>query len=222
MSIGTKTLSFFKAIALALITGGLMTLFMQWLGYSEAGLSAGVSVFATSFSVGIMRFTSFWSVMLIINAILLILAAGLAVYGLLKDKNTLVLPFAAIGVLMFFLAIFQTAFIGESEIRLRGGPWLLLLLGLLAFAAAVLDNLSAGKKPVDLEEFGLSAIKLPAVKLPVKGGWTCPTCGAALAGSLRFCDRCGTPKPELPRCPGCGKAYQPGESFCASCGSPLN
>ncbi len=219
MSIGKKTLSFFKAIALALIAAGLMTLFMIWLGYSENGTSAGVGVF----SAGIAgMYTSFWSVMLIINAILLILLSGLAVLGLLLDKNTLALPLPILGFLMFFLTLFQKLFIDESVVRLGVGPWLLLFLSILAFAAAVMDNLANGKKAIDFADFGVFGLKLPARPQKARGGWTCPTCGAMLAANLRFCDRCGTQKPEPPRCPNCGKIYNKGEAFCANCGSPLS
>ncbi|MBR3473710.1 MAG: zinc ribbon domain-containing protein [Oscillospiraceae bacterium] len=232
MSFANKTFSFFKAICLALIAASLMTLFMLWLSGSQYGLIAGVGVFGTNMGES-MKCTSFWSVMLIINAIFFVLTAGQAVFGLLCEKNTLVLPMSVIGFLMFFLALFQKLFIGEDSLHVGIGAWLMLFLSLLAFGAAILDNLSAGKKAVDFSDFGIFGIHLPEVKLPargasrgagrggVRGGWTCPTCGAMLADNLRFCDRCGTQKPEPPRCPNCGKIYQSGEAFCANCGSKL-
>lgn len=219
MSFGKKTLTLFKAISLALIAACLMTLFMIWLGASEKGALAGVGVFSTSLAG---MYTSFWSVMLIINAILFILVSALAVFGLLLDKNLLALPLPVIGFLLFFLTLFQKLFIGESELHLGAGPWLILFLSLLAFGATLLDNLANEKKLIDLNDLSVFGIKLSSGPKQPRGTWTCPTCGAVLSAALRFCDRCGTQKPEPPRCPTCGKFYRPGEAFCANCGTPLS
>ena len=169
MEFGKKQITLFKAISLALIVASLVTLFMNWLGASLYGMHAGANIFGTSF----------WSVMLLINGILLILLAGLAVYGLLKDKNSLVLPFAIVGFISFFLAIFQKAFLGVGgEMHVGLGAWLLLFLSLLAFGAAALDSKAAGKKILNLEDFGIKG-GMPKINLGGgAGGWTCPACGA--------------------------------------------
>lgn len=215
MTFGTKTISLFKAICLALIAACLMTLLMPWLSSSYAGIHAGINVFATGIQG---EYNSFWSVMLIINAVLVILLAGLAAFGLLRDRNALVLPMAAVGFLMFFLTVFQRAFIDERELHVGVGAWMMLFLSLLALGAALLDNRAAGKKILDFAELNLLGLRVSAPKL---GGWTCPTCGAAQGAAQRFCDRCGTKKPEPPRCPNCGKLCRPGEVFCADCGTKL-
>ena len=172
------------------------------------------------FATGIQgEYNSFWSVMLIINAILLILLAALAIYGLLKDKNSLVLPFAVVGFISFFLAVFQKAFVGSSSLHVGVGGWVTLFLSVLAFVAALLDNLAAGKPAFSLADFG---IQPGAVRVNRGvGGWTCPNCGARQGAAQNFCDRCGTKKPEPPRCPNCGKIARPGEGFCSDCGSRL-
>ncbi len=222
MSFGTKTITLYRAISLALILACLLTLLMPWLGMFLYGYSVGIGVMKTGVEGS---FTSFWSVMLIINAILFLLFAALAIFGLIRDVKLLTLPLAALGLIMFFLALFQKIFISHNgynliDIHLGAGPWLLLPLSLLACAASLLDNIAAGKKPVDLNEIHSLGIKLPA-KTVRAAGWTCPTCGAAQQADMRFCDRCGTKKPEPPRCPNCGKLYQPGEAFCAECGTKL-
>ena len=217
MEFGKKQISLFKAISLALIITCFFTLFMNWLGISERGLNAGAIIYSTS----VEMFTSFWSVMLIINGVLLILLAGLAIFGLLTDKNGLVLPFGVVGFCSFFLALFQKIFLDEREIHLGLGAWLMLGLSLLACAAALLDNLANGKPVLSLEDFGIK----PGARMPraprAIGGWTCPTCGARQGDAMRFCDRCGTKKPEPARCPGCGAIAKPGELFCSTCGTRL-
>ncbi len=226
MSIGTKTITLFKAICLALIAVCLATLVMSWLGTSITGVHAGISVFATGVKG---EYTSFWSVMLIINAVLFILLSGLAVYGLLKDKNTLLFPLAVVGFLMFFLAVFQRAFIKNDndlvsmgmELHVGRGAWLMLFFSLLALGAAILDNLANGKRALSFSELNVFGLRMPTVSRSAMGTWTCPTCGAVQAVSQRFCDRCGTQKPEPPRCPGCGKLCRLGEAFCADCGTKL-
>ena len=236
MSFGTKKITLFKAISLALLAACLMTLFMPWLtlfmpelSMSYGDIHEGVSVFTTGIQ---HRYVSFWSVMLIINASLLILLSGLAVFGLLKDKNALVLPAALVAFLMFFLAVFQKAYIYGAmqremfagsyidfdDVFLGVGAWLNLPLSLLLITTAILDNLAAGKKAIVFSELN------PGIKFSAgtgMGGWICPTCGAKLGGGQIFCDRCGTKKPEPPRCPGCGRVCLPGELFCEACGTKL-
>lgn len=215
MEFGKKPITLFKAISLALIAANLMTLFMIWLGGAERGLSAGLSIFSTAY---LGMYSSFWSVMLIINAILIILLTGLAVYGLLKDKNSLVLPLAVIGFITFFLAVFQKAFIGESDLHVGVGAWLMLFLSALAFVAALLDNLAAGKPAVALEDFGIRAISFSVTGT---SSWICPGCGAKQSAAKNFCEICGTRKPEPPHCPNCGKVARPGEVFCSNCGTKI-
>ena len=214
MEFGKKQISLFKAISLALIVTCFFTLFMPWIGESERGMIGGSIIF----SCGVFQ-VSFWSVMLIIGGVLLILLAGLAIFGLLKDKNGLVLPFAAVGFFSFFLALFHKIYLGYEHVGL--GAWLMLFLSLLACAAALLDNLANGKPVLSLEDFGIK----PGARMPraprAIGGWTCPTCGASQGDAMRFCDRCGTKKPEPARCPGCGAIAKPGELFCANCGTRL-
>ena len=148
MAIGKKSVTLFKAISLALIVANLMTLFMHWLGASERGMSAGVGIFAASFDTGYTKSTSFWSVMLIINAILIILLSGLAIYGLLKDKNGLVLPLVIVSFVSFFLALFQKSFIGRSDLHVGVGAWLALVM-----ATAIFSLLNSISEPFRLMIF---------------------------------------------------------------------
>ena len=225
MEFGKKQITLFKAISLAMIVTCFFTIFMNWLGASMMGMHAGANMFGTSFK-GWTNGTSFWSVMLIINAILLILLAGLAIFGLLKDKNSLVLPFAVVGFISFFLAVFQKAFLGVgSDMHVGLGAWLMLFLSLLAFGFAALDNLAAGKPVLSLEDFGIHPGAFQINRGGMGGGiggWTCPSCGARQGAAQRFCDRCGTQKPEPPRCPACGALAKPGELFCSNCGSRIS
>ena len=214
MEFGKKQITLFKAISLALIVTCIFLLFTPWLGMAEGGMIGGTIMFSCG-EYG----SSFWSVMLIINAILLILLAALAIYGLLKDKNSLVLPFAVVGFISFFLAVFQKAFVGSSSLHVGVGGWVTLFLSVLAFVAALLDNLAAGKPAFSLADFG---IQPGAVRVNRGvGAWICPACGARQGAAQNFCDRCGTKKPEPPRCPNCGKIARPGEGFCSDCGSRL-
>lgn len=234
MSFGTKPITLFRAVALALVLLGLFTLMMPCLSIDASNLSlpgvkrVGLGFFATS--IGEYK-TSFWSVMLIINSILLILLGGLAVFGILKDRKLLVLPFALIGFITFFLALFQKLFIDYSDIHVGRGAWLLLFVSLLAAGAAVLDHLAEGKPLKDFFDLSTLGIKLPelpkfskptrAADAPAAAGWTCPNCGAVQPEEVRFCGNCGSPKPAPRLCPGCGKVCQPNEVFCADCGTRL-
>ena len=237
MEFGKKQIALFKAISLSLITVCFFMLFMPWLkiGIYEAFYDA--SAFSTACGAG-----SFWSVMLIINAILFILLTALAVYGLVTDRNTLVLPIAALGFLMFFMALFQLIHIrvlltreaasygygwgGDSLSSIFSGhigvgAWLMLFMSLLAYGAAILDNYANGKKLFDFHDFVLPFFASTSGTMAPRGGWVCPNCGARQGAALNFCDRCGTKKPEPPRCPNCGAIAKPGESFCSSCGTRL-
>jgi hypothetical protein len=173
-------------------------------------------------------YTSFWSVMLIICSILFILCAGLAVFGLVTERNLLVLPVAVLAVGMFFLALFQLIFI-DSSLHMTYGSWFFLVFGIGAYVFALLDDLGAGRKPFDFGRLGFVS-KPKAPKAPVYyppqpqqpvAGWQCPACGAYQGMEQNFCDRCGTRKPEAPRCPACGTPAKPGEMFCANCGTKL-
>lgn len=214
MSFGTKSISLFKAICLALVLVCFLALFMPWL--SQA-IGLGTRSVVGLFSIGFRgRFVSFWSVMLIINAILFILLAGLALFGLLTEKGGLVFPAALVAVLLFFLAFFQNLYIGRG-MRLGLGPWLMLLLGLGIPGLILLDNAAAKKPLLSLADFGLKG----GAPQESKGSWVCPTCGVKQSNAMKFCDRCGTKKPEPPRCPACGELVHPGEAFCANCGAKI-
>ena len=220
MSFGTKPISLFKAICLALVVVCFFTLLMPWLSGTRdymTGMRSSVGVFSTGLRG---RAVSFWSVMLIFNAILLFLAVGLAVFGLITEKGGLSLPLALVGLLLFFLALFQCLLInGRTGMRFHVGigPWLLLLLSLGIPGLVLLDNAAAKKPLLSMADFGLRG----GAPKADKGSWTCPTCGVKHSTSLKFCDRCGTPRPEPPRCPACGSLIHPGEAFCANCGAKI-
>ena len=59
----------------------------------------------------------------------------------------------------------------------------------------------------------------------------CPKCQHQIAEGAKFCNRCGTPVPEVPKqpeaprpnvCAKCGQPIQPGAAFCNSCGTPIS
>lgn len=229
MSFGTKPITLFRAIALALVLVCLVSvLLMPCLGarIREMGINVnmGIGIFSTSLGG---EYTSFWSVMLIINAILLILLGGLAIFGLIKDVKVLVLPFALVGFITFFLALFQKLFVDMKILHVGRGPWLLLFLGLLAAGMTVLDHV-ASRKPMK-EFFDLSALGIkPPQPKPARAaapgrvsGWSCPNCGNFQPDAVQFCGNCGTRKPAPRLCPGCGKLCQPNEAFCGNCGTRL-
>lgn len=55
----------------------------------------------------------------------------------------------------------------------------------------------------------------------------CPSCGATIGASLKFCPECGadtkkvTVEPEL-KCAACGAAFRKGTKFCPECGRKIN
>lgn len=53
----------------------------------------------------------------------------------------------------------------------------------------------------------------------------CPTCGAALAPTMRFCGECGAPRQAAAKpagtCPACQFENAPGTKFCGNCGGKL-
>ncbi len=48
---------------------------------------------------------------------------------------------------------------------------------------------------------------------------TCPKCGAALAGNVKFCPECGAAVKSASHCTECGAKLQPGAKFCGECGA---
>jgi DNA-directed RNA polymerase subunit M/transcription elongation factor TFIIS len=48
---------------------------------------------------------------------------------------------------------------------------------------------------------------------------TCPKCGAALAGNVKFCPECGAAIKSASHCTECGAKLQPGAKFCGECGA---
>ena len=225
MSFGTKPITLFRAIALALIVLCIFTLLMPCLGVSMRTLgvrmNVGISIFSTSIEG---EYTSFWSVMLIINAIFLLLFGALAIFGVIRNIKVLVLPFTLICFVTFFLALFQKVFIDESELHVGRGPWLLLFVGLLACGVCFLDQAASGKPMKEFFDLSPLGIKMPQPKAAAPGrvsGWNCPNCGAFQPDSVQFCGSCGTRKPAPRLCPGCGKLCQPNEVFCANCGTRL-
>ena len=157
MSFDFRSLSLFKIIALVLVALCFIMMFLPWITMSALGQSMTYGVFGTSIEgeVG-----SFWSVMLVIFAILSILAILLAVFGILTGRNNLVLPLACLAVLMFLFAFFQVlhvkgmmkAEMGEYaalvsnmvKIHIGVGGWLFLLFGLGACGVLFYEDYSQG------------------------------------------------------------------------------
>ncbi len=242
MTLG-KNLTIWKIVALVLLVACFVMLFLPWISTKALYNTETFNVFSTAAS----NYGSFWSVMLIIFAILFILCFFLAIFGILSDRSTLALPVGILAFLMFFFCIFQMAFINSEvksqasalmmsalggaygsgvgmmlssaiEVHVGVGAWLFFFFGLAVVGLLIVDRVTQGRKPVDFGDFSLAGASIPSVSL---GGWTCPTCGVSLSGSQKFCVQCGTPKPEAPRCPGCGKLIKPGMAFCTNCGTRL-
>ena len=227
-----KPLSLFKIIALVLVVLCFIMLFLPWITVSALGQSESVSIFGTSIEgeVG-----SFWSVMLVIFAILSILAILLAIFGILTDRNVFVLPLAGLAVLMFLFAFFQVlrvkgelkAQLGEYASYMGGllkihvgvGGWLFLLFGLGACGLLFYEDRTQGKNFFDFSAVKSAGVSMPKVNLGAIGGWACPNCGAKNGSGQNFCTSCGTKKPEPRRCANCGAALKPGEAFCSNCGT---
>jgi len=51
---------------------------------------------------------------------------------------------------------------------------------------------------------------------------TCPSCGAPLAGKVKFCPECGAKIQAEAHCTECGAKLIPGAKFCADCGAKVN
>ena len=47
--------------------------------------------------------------------------------------------------------------------------------------------------------------------------WECPSCKVKCSG--KFCQECGTKKPEVKKCANCGKVLGENEKFCSECGT---
>ena len=199
-------------------------LFLPW-------ISAKTSVYSSTAAYNVFKTgiggsaASFWSVMLVIFAILYILCLLLAVYGILSDRSTLALPLAALAFVMFFFAVFQRAFamneltktaaaamysmVGSSaamyassmvsslvQIHVGAGAWLFFFLNLAAVALLLVENRLAGRPLVNTADFSLSGVAVPKVNLPKVN----------LGGSWN--------------CPNCGAAQGGGQKFCTQCGTP--
>ena len=236
-----KPLTLFKIIALVLVGLCFIMMFLPWIT-----MSAKVSAFGYSESMRESEnlFTvsgagCFWTVMLQIFEIVFFLAMVLAVFGILTDRNLLVLPIAALAALMFLLAVFTCFWakgkmngqLGELGVYLSDymtykvhvgvGAWLFLLFGLGAFGVLFYEDRTLGRNTLDASQLNLGAVSMPKVNLGGKGGWTCPGCGARNGAGQNFCTGCGTKKPEPARCPNCGAFAKPGELFCTTCGTRL-
>ena len=232
MSFDFRSLSLFKIIALVLVALCFIMMFLPWITMSALGQSMTYGVFGTSIEgeVG-----SFWSVMLVIFAILSILAILLAVFGILTGRNNLVLPLACLAVLMFLFAFFQVLHVkgelkaqlgeyasymgGLLKIHVGVGGWLFLLFGLGACGLLFYEDRTQGKNFFDFSAVKSAGVSMPKVNLGAIGGWTCPSCGAKNGSGQNFCTSCGTKKPEPRRCANCGATLKPGEVFCSNCGT---
>ena len=236
MSFDFRSLSLFKIIALVLVVLCIVMIFLPWVTVKVSAFGMSESESANVFKTGIEgECTSFWSVLLIIFAILALLAILLAVFGILMDRSLFALPLAALAVLMFLFALFQSIHVkgvlksamGDYASYLGGlvkihpgiGAWLFLIFGLGAFGLLFYEDRTQGRNTFDAAGIDLSGVSMPKVNLPSVGGWNCPTCGAKNGASQNFCTSCGTKKPEPPRCPNCGKLLKAGEAFCSNCGT---
>ena len=75
---------------------------------------------------------------------------------------------------------------------------------------------------------GIGAIFADAMKNPTPqpqqtnaGGTTCPSCGAGVSKSAKFCPECGNKLAVKKFCPECGKEISATAKFCPECGTKL-
>lgn len=236
MSFNFKSLSVFKIIALALAFLCLVMLFLPWISMSAMGQSESVSIFNTGINGNV---SSFWSVFLIIFAIVAILAILAAAYGVLTDKIILALPLPVLALVMFLLAFFQKLHIKNVikkelgsfsdlgdliRVHVGVGGWLFLLFALGCFGVLFYEDYATKKNSMDLSKVKETFSKIPLpnmTKASKTAGWTCPNCGTKCADDQNFCKVCGTKKPEPRRCPGCGAEINAQDTFCTNCGTRL-
>lgn len=240
-----KPLSLFKIIALVLVVLCFIMLFLPWVTASVSAFGYSLASRQNVFSTGSiggdlaveldLKVGSFWSVMLIIFAILALLAILLAVFGILTDRNLFALPLAALAVLMFLFALFQSSFVKSKVLSYLGeygsylsslfkvhpgiGAWLFLIFGLGACGLLFYEDRTQGKNFFDFSAVKSAGVSMPKVNLGAIGGWACPSCGARNGSGQNFCTSCGTKKPEPRRCANCGATLKPGEVFCSNCGT---
>ena len=196
MSFDFRSLSLFKIIALVLVALCFIMMFLPWITMSALGQSMTYGVFGTSIEgeVG-----SFWSVMLVIFAILSILAILLAVFGILTGRNNLVLPLACLAVLMFLFAFFQVLHVkgelkaqlgeyasymgGLLKIHVGVGGWLFLLFGLGACGLLFYEDRTQGKNFFDFSAVKSAGVSMPKVNLGAT--WAPSAAGPAPAAAPR-------------------------------------
>ena len=226
-----RSMSLFKIIALVLMGLSFIMLFLPWLSVSASflgqNMSEGLNIFETG---GNGNISSFWSVMLIIFAILTLVAIGLGVLGVIKDRTVYALPLAGLALLMFTFAICQVLFVrhelkdqvgslsGIAKIHVGAGAWLFLVFCLGAFGVLYYESCKNGRRSLDLAQLkDFSQLTKPAAA----NGWKCPACGAQCAETQSFCMNCGAKKPEPRLCPACGTPNNDGAAYCRNCGTKL-
>ena len=78
--------------------------------------------------------------------------------------------------------------------------------------------------PSRVEETGpVEKPEAPFTDQPQSPARSCPSCGAEVAATARFCGRCGASlkaKPEA-HCPSCGAPVSPDAKFCGNCGAKI-
>ncbi len=239
MTTAIKPLTLFKIISLVLVALCFIMMFLPWINASVGGFGMSEAMGGNVYQVS--GEGCFWSVMLQIFVILFFPVMILAILGILMDRSLLVLPFAALAVLMFLMNLFTVfwakgmlySYLGaySSYMSSMGvsigvhagvGAWLFLLMGVAAYGLLFYEDTTLGRKPFDFGQLNFSNLSLPKMNhRPAAAGWTCPGCGALVNDNQSFCANCGTRKPEPARCPACGAVLKPGTMFCANCGTKI-
>ena len=120
MTIGSKTISLFRLIALGLLLLSFIMLFLPWISANALGQSFHANVFGVG--GGSMAGASFWTVMLVIFAILFLFALALAALGIWTERKLWALPVAGLALLMFLFDLFAVLS-AKSELKSAMGGY---------------------------------------------------------------------------------------------------
>ncbi|MDL2238435.1 zinc ribbon domain-containing protein [Christensenellaceae bacterium OttesenSCG-928-K19] len=96
-----------------------------------------------------------------------------------------------------------------------------LLFDTLAFGTLFILSYRASDTLKNAEMKRAQEAALLAQQVKAMGGTVCPSCGAVMEGGAKFCNVCGTKRPDQQRCVSCGNELAVGAGFCNRCGAKV-